>query len=118
MNDIEKLLQTNLKLSDLIQQYSKDQSTSFINHDASFTPILRQLILNAEKNVESVDSIQKSFKKFAMALLIYAGPLLYDFIHSNLPEAFYLFILYREPFLLSTSLLLKVTLILMVYYSI
>ena len=49
---------------------SKDQSTSFINHDASFTPILRQLILNAEKNVESVPNHRQHpeiLKKFVMA---------------------------------------------------
>jgi len=90
LNDIESLLQTNSKLSDLVQQYSNDQSTSVVNHNAPFTPILRQLILNAEKNVESLPNHRRHpeiLKKFATALLIYAGPLSYEFIHSNMPEA-------------------------------
>ena len=90
LNDIEKLLQTNSKLSDLVQQYSKVQSTAVVNHNVSFTPILRQLILNAEKNVESLSNHRRHseiLKKFATALLIYVGPLSYEFIHSNMPEA-------------------------------
>ena len=52
LNDIEQLLKANLKLSDLLQQYRKEQSEVIISHDASFTPILRQLILNAERNLD------------------------------------------------------------------
>ena len=94
LNDIEKLLQTNIKLSDLIQQYSKDlekgQSSPAINLSMSLTPILKQLILNAEKNSESLPHQRRHpeiLKKFATALLIYAGPLSYEFIQSNMPEA-------------------------------
>lgn len=56
LNNIEKLLRTNVKLSDLIQQYSKDlekdQLSPAVNLSMSFKPILKQLILNAENNSE------------------------------------------------------------------
>ena len=99
LNDVEKLLQANAKLSDLIEQHSKDavckemkkdQSSPVVN--LSFTPILKQLILNAEKNVESLQNHRRHpeiLKKFATALLIYAGPLSYEFlkpITSYCPE--------------------------------
>jgi len=93
LNDIEKLLQANAKLSNLVQQYpctSKDMASPVVNLNMSFTPILKQLVLNAEKNAESVPNHRRHpdiLKKFATALLIYAGPLTYEFIHSNMPEA-------------------------------
>ena len=61
-----------------------------VSHDASFTPILRQLILNADKNLDRAPNHRRHseiLKKFATALLIYAGPLTYDFIQKNMPEA-------------------------------
>ena len=67
LNDIDNLLQTNSKLPDLVQQYSNNQSTSVVNNNAPFTPILRQLILNAEKNVESLPNYRQHpeiLKKF------------------------------------------------------
>ena len=80
-----------MKLSDLLQQYRrKEQSEAIISHDASFTPILRQLILNAERNLDQAPNHRRHseiLKQFSTALLIYAGPLTYDFIQKNLPEA-------------------------------
>ena len=90
LNDIEQLLKANLKLSDLLQQYRKEQSETIISHDASFTPILRQLILNAERNLDQAPNHRRQseiLKKISTALLIYAGPLTYDLIQKNLPEA-------------------------------
>jgi len=90
LNDIEQLLKVNSKLSDLLQQYKKEQSEAIICHDESFTPILRQLILNAERNLDQAPNHRQHseiLKKFSTALLIYAGPLTYDFIHKNMPEA-------------------------------
>jgi len=90
LNDIEKLLQANSKLSDLLQQYKKEQSEVIVFHDASFTSILRQLILNAERNLDKAPNHRRHseiLKKFSTALLIYAGPLTYDFIQKNMPEA-------------------------------
>ena len=91
LDTIEKLLDKNLRLSELLQQYnSEDKSETMSNHDSSFTPVLKQLLLNAEKNIEKVPKHRRHsdiLKKFATALLIYAGPLSYEFIHSNMPEA-------------------------------
>lgn len=90
LDTIEKLLDKNLRLSELLQQYSEDKTETVSNHDSSFTPVLKQLLLNAEKNIERVPKHRRHsdiLKKFATALLIYAGPLSYEFIHSNMPEA-------------------------------
>ena len=57
---------------------------------SSFTPILRQLILNAEKKLDKAPNYCRHteiLKKKSTALLIYAGPLTYDFIQKNMPEA-------------------------------
>lgn len=61
MTDIDKLKLTNKNLSNFVQQYStsKDMPTPVVNPNMSFTPILKQLILNAEKNVESLPNHQR-----------------------------------------------------------
>lgn len=91
LDNIEQLLDKNLKLSELLQQYnSEDKTATMSNHDSSFTSVLKQLLLNAEKNIERVPKHRRHsdiLKKFATALLIYAGPLSYEFIHKNMPEA-------------------------------
>ena len=90
INNIEELLKANSKLCDLLQQYRKDQSDTVISHNSSFAPILKQLVLNAEKNLDRAPSHRRHsdiMKKFATTLLIYAGPLTYEFIQKNLPEA-------------------------------
>ena len=84
------MLKANLKLFDLLQQYRKEQSETIISHDASFTPILRQLSFNAERNLDQAPNHRQHLeilKKISTALLIYAGPLTYDLIQKNLPEA-------------------------------
>ena len=50
------------------------------------TPILRQIITNAKRNVCKYPTQQRHteiLKKFAIALFIYCGPLLYKFIYQN-----------------------------------
>ena len=47
-------------------------------------------MLNAEKNLEKLPKQrrhQQLLRKFFISLFIYCGPLAYDFIHSNMPEA-------------------------------
>ena len=55
-------------------------------HDASsslsLTPVLRQIISNAEKNAQRLPTGRRHsvvLKKFATSLFIYAGPLTYNF---------------------------------------
>ena len=62
----------------------------FERHTAGFSHLFRQLMLNAEKNLEKLPKQrrhQQLLQKFSISLFIYCGPLAYDFIHSNMPEA-------------------------------
>ena len=54
------------------------------------TTILKQLMINAEKNVGKTNSQKRHslvLKKFSTLLLINAGSMAYEFIHKNMPEA-------------------------------
>ena len=81
LNEIERLSHTN-KLLSVFQQKCPD--------DRPFSPILKQIILNAERNVTALPQAKKHtevLKKFATALFIYAGPLAYNFLQKNLHQA-------------------------------
>ena len=55
-----------------------------------FTPIMKQMLLHADKNVCKYPTQRRHselLKKFATALFIYSGPLCYEFIHQNMPHA-------------------------------
>ena len=61
----------------------------FERHTNGFS-LFRQLILNAEKNLEKLPKQrrhQELLKKFSISLFIYCGPIAYDLIQSNMPEA-------------------------------
>ena len=86
LDKIDSLVIENKKLASLIQHVSiEDQSACF-----SLTPVLRQLITNAQKNAQCLPTGRRHseiLKKFSTSLLIYAGPLAYNFLHENLPQA-------------------------------
>ena len=85
MNEIEILAKENKKLSNLIKQCGLN---SYDSH--GLTPIMKQIMLNAEKNVCKYPTQRRHselLKKFAIALFIYSGPLCYEFIHHNMPHA-------------------------------
>jgi len=55
-----------------------------------FSTVLKQIIVNAEKNAGKYNTQRRHpdvLKKFSMALFIYAGPMAFEFIHQNMPEA-------------------------------
>ena len=56
----------------------------------NLSPLLKQLMVNAEKNVQRLPKQKRHdvlMKKFATSLLIFAGPLSYEFVHQNMSEA-------------------------------
>ena len=56
----------------------------------NLSPLLKHLMSNAEKNVQKMPKQRRHnelLKKFATSLLIFAGPLSYEFVHQNMPEA-------------------------------
>ena len=62
----------------------------FKRHTAGFSHLFRQLMLNAEKNLEKLPKQrrhQQLLRKFSISLFIYCDALAYDFIHSKMPEA-------------------------------
>ena len=81
VDEIERLSHTNEVLS-VLQQRPSDQ--------LPFSPVLKQIIVNAERNATALPQAKRHpevLKKFATALLIYAGPLAYNFLQKNLHEA-------------------------------
>ena len=81
LNEIEHLTRENIKLSSLLQS----QSTEFKPNSGvcSFSPVLKQIISNAEKNAHRLPHGQrhpKVLKKFSTSLFIHTGPLAYDFL--------------------------------------
>ena len=88
LSNIEKLARENEKLSLLLLQ-AYDTSCEPCSH-VSFTTILKEMICNAEKNCGQYRTHRRHpiiLKKFATALFLLAGPLAYEFIHQNMPEA-------------------------------
>ena len=85
LNEIEILVKENVKLTKLLQQ---NGNKSF--NTGSLTPILKQLLINAEKNASIYPSQRRHteiLKKFSTALFIYCGPLAYEFLHQNMCQA-------------------------------
>lgn len=62
------------------------------NQRNNISPLLKKLMLNAEKNVQTLPK-QRQYNEllqmFATSLLIIAGPLSYKFVHRIMPEALY-----------------------------
>ena len=61
-----------------------------ISQRNKLSPLLKHLMSNAEKNVQKMPKQRRHnelLKKFATSLLIFAGPLSYEFVHRNMPEA-------------------------------
>ena len=90
LTDIEKLIKSNEKLLALLQT-SMHEKESTIKCELLCSTILRQIIINTEKMLGSVANTHRRHpeivKKFSMALFIHAGPMAYEFIHQNMPEA-------------------------------
>ena len=89
LDKIERIVRENAKLSHLLKQQSLGPSNSVPSLD-QLTPILKGIIRNAEKNVNRTATGRRHpymIKQFATALFIYAGPLAYEFLQQNMPEA-------------------------------
>ena len=75
------------ELEDVLQTAQQQgRGTQFGNISA----MLKELILNAEKNASKCRQAirhQIIVKKFATSMLIYCGPMAYNFLHCNLPNA-------------------------------
>ena len=76
------------------EEMSNIQHTSFhkeqVNEDSNLCPLLKKLLRNATLNASRLPKQRRHeevLKKFATSLLIYSGPLAYEFVHRNLPEA-------------------------------
>ena len=87
-NEIDQLTTENKKLQHLLRSNECEMSPDLLL--SSCTPILRQLMSNAEKNASKLPHGRRhsdKLKKFATSLFIYAGPLAYDFLQQNLSQA-------------------------------
>ena len=88
VDKICNLIDENPELNGILQ-VAQDQRMPESQSD-DICPLLRELLLNAEKNVQKLPQQRRHevvLKKFATSLFIYSGPLAYEFIHRNLPEA-------------------------------
>jgi len=88
LDEIQPLANQNEKLLRLISQCGLNPYS--IGGGYGLTPILRQMLVNAEKNVGKYPTQHRHselLKKFATALFIYSGPLCYEFLHQTIPQA-------------------------------
>lgn len=80
------LVNENQKLAQIIKSIGKGQPVE----QRSVTPILQQLMINAEENNGKNVRQRRhplTLKKFGTLLYIYAGSMAYEFIHRNMAEA-------------------------------
>ena len=91
LDDIDRLAIENKRLASLLEQATKqDQSCDEPTSPSSLTAVLRQIILNAQANTTCLPTGRRHpevLKNFCTSLLIYAGPLAYNFLQENLPHA-------------------------------
>lgn len=83
IDSVNSILSSKPEINHLIQDSTTGRSVSF-------SPLFKCLIQNAERNLEKVpQQVRHStlLKKFATSLLIYCGPMAYNFISCNLPRA-------------------------------
>ena len=93
IDNIEYLSKENKKLADTIQYLRVHDQQSTSTENPSFGPVLKCIIINAEKNASKLPTGRRHpeiLKKFSTALFIFDGPLAYEFIQQNLPQALYL----------------------------
>ena len=90
LEDIEKLQLKNKQLAELLQHQLNRSSHENSYSPCSLTPILKQILLNITKNSDRNGKQRRHneiVKRFCTALFIYAGPLAYEFIQSNMQQA-------------------------------
>ena len=80
----------NKQLAELLQHQLNRSSHENSYSPCSLTPILKQILLNITKNSDRNGKQRRHneiVKRFCTALFIYAGPLAYEFIQSNMQQA-------------------------------
>jgi len=91
MNTIEQLQYKNEKLSMLLRELELSLTSSHKGPiNSKFSHLLQNMISNAEQNCGKYPTNRKHstiIKKFATALFLYAGPLAYEFLQQNVPQA-------------------------------
>ena len=90
LDNIQHLVNENKKLSLVLHNLIQENSESENSKELKFTPVLKHIILNAERNAIQMPKCRRHpeiLKKFCTALFIYAGPLAYEFMQQNMPQA-------------------------------
>ena len=96
IDQIEILASSNLEFNNILQEACKTQQQRLPKHSLvaiikGFSPLLKQLLTNANANVDKMVPQAKRhntiIKKFSTSLLIYVGPRAYNFLHENMPQA-------------------------------
>ena len=91
MDNIEQLQYKNEKLSMLLRELELSLVASHQNQTKSkFNNLLQSMISNAEQNCGKFPTKRKhssTIKQFATALFLFSGPLAYEFLQQNIPQA-------------------------------
>ena len=83
-----KLIEETPEIMGIMETVTQDQGRE--RDISTVSPLLKQLLLNAERNVQKFPHQRRHeevLKKFATSLFIFSGPLAYEFLQQNLPEA-------------------------------
>ena len=81
VNDILKLVDQTPVINERIQ---------VVSNEKNFGPLLKKLLLTIESNALKLPQQRRYeaiMKKFSTSLFIFSGPIAYDFLHRNMPEA-------------------------------
>ena len=87
VDKMEKLVEQNPEMKELMRVAQCQRREREIE---SICPLLKQLLVNAERNAQMLPQQRRHeqvMKKFATSLFIYSGPMAYEFLHTNLPNA-------------------------------
>ena len=84
---VDKLVRENQKLSDLLRIQQHLQANQFCGY--GLTPILKQVILNAQKNTHAYPTQRRHTEvitKFTIAFFIFSRPFGYELIQRNMQQ--------------------------------
>jgi len=110
VNYIEKLVRENQNLSHLLQQYL--QAGQICGY--GLTPILKQVLLNAQKNAHVYPTHSEVITKLTTALLYSVGHLATSLFKEICNKDYAHLGVYNVPFMHNTKLLMRVSLGLMI----
>ena len=90
IDNVNSILRKHPEISRIFSSSVEPTTETTAENSIQFSPLFKCIIRNAEQNLEKAPQqvhYNSLLKKFATSLLIYCGPMAYNFICCNLPRA-------------------------------